>query len=98
MVEKRPALGRGLSALIPDSPAPAAPPVADRSLEIDIDLLRPNQFQPRTHIDDDADRGAVALDPRQRHHPADRRRARSTRATRSSPASAAGAPRSAPAC
>jgi ParB family chromosome partitioning protein len=53
MVEKRPALGRGLSALIPDSPAPAAAPAADRSLEIDTDLLRPNKFQPRTHIDDD---------------------------------------------
>ena len=53
MVEKRPALGRGLSALIPDSPAPAAPPAPDRSLEIDSDLLRPNRFQPRTHIDDD---------------------------------------------
>jgi len=53
MVEKRPALGRGLSALIPDSPAPAAPPAADRSLEIDTDLLRPNKFQPRTHMDDD---------------------------------------------
>jgi len=54
MVEKRPALGRGLSALIPDTPAPAAPaPAADRSLEIDTDLLRPNKFQPRTHVDDD---------------------------------------------
>jgi ParB family chromosome partitioning protein len=53
MVEKRPALGRGLSALIPDSPAPAAPPAADRSLEIDTDLLRPNKFQPRTHMDDE---------------------------------------------
>ena len=53
MVEKRPALGRGLSALIPDGPAPAAPPAADRSLEIDTDLLRPNKFQPRTNIDDD---------------------------------------------
>ena len=53
MVEKRPALGRGLSALIPDSPAPATPAAADRSLEIDTDLLRPNKFQPRTHIDDD---------------------------------------------
>jgi ParB family chromosome partitioning protein len=52
MVEKRPALGRGLSALIPDSPLPAAPPVADRSLEIDTDLLRPNKFQPRSHMDD----------------------------------------------
>ena len=53
MVEKRPALGRGLSALIPDSPAPAVPSTADRSLEIDTDLLRPNKFQPRTHMDDD---------------------------------------------
>ena len=53
MAEKRPALGRGLSALIPDSPA-AAPTTApsDRALEIDSDLLRPNKFQPRTHIDD----------------------------------------------
>jgi ParB family chromosome partitioning protein len=53
MVEKRPALGRGLSALIPDTPAPAAPPAAGRSLEIDTDLLRPNKFQPRTHVDDE---------------------------------------------
>jgi len=53
MVEKRPALGRGLSALIPDSPVPAAPAAADRSLEIDTDLLRPNKFQPRTHMDDE---------------------------------------------
>jgi ParB family chromosome partitioning protein len=53
MVEKRPALGRGLSALIPDSPAPVAPPAADRSLEIDTDLLRPNKFQPRVSMDDD---------------------------------------------
>ena len=53
MVEKRPALGRGLSALIPDSPTPVTAPAADRSLEIDTDLLRPNKFQPRTHIDDD---------------------------------------------
>src|SRR3954463_8937493 len=52
MVEKRPALGRGLSALIPDTPSPA-PAAADRSLEVDTDLLRPNKFQPRTHIDDE---------------------------------------------
>jgi ParB family chromosome partitioning protein len=50
MAEKRPALGRGLSALIPDAPAPASP--SDRALEVDIDLLRPNKFQPRAHIDD----------------------------------------------
>jgi ParB family chromosome partitioning protein len=48
MVEKRPALGRGLSALIPD--APAAP--SDRALEVDTDLLRPNRFQPRQTVDD----------------------------------------------
>jgi len=53
MVEKRPALGRGLSALIPDTPAPAAPPAADRSLEVDTDLLRPNKFQPRLTMDDE---------------------------------------------
>jgi ParB family transcriptional regulator, chromosome partitioning protein len=50
MVDKRPALGRGLSALIPD--APAAPAASERALEVDIDLLRPNRFQPRTHMDD----------------------------------------------
>jgi ParB family transcriptional regulator, chromosome partitioning protein len=51
MAEKRPALGRGLSALIPDSPAASA--VTDRALEVDSDLLRPNKFQPRTHMDDE---------------------------------------------
>ena len=50
MVEKRPALGRGLAALIPDAPAAAAP--SERALEVDIDLLRPNRFQPRTTMDD----------------------------------------------
>jgi ParB family transcriptional regulator, chromosome partitioning protein len=56
MAEKRPALGRGLSALIPDSPAavPAASTApTDRSLDIDSDLLRPNKFQPRTQMDDE---------------------------------------------
>ena len=52
MVEKRPALGRGLSALIPDTPLPAAAP-SDRALEVDTDLLRPNKFQPRTQMDED---------------------------------------------
>jgi ParB family transcriptional regulator, chromosome partitioning protein len=50
MAEKRPALGRGLSALIPDSPA--APAAAERAFEVDTDLLRPNRQQPRTSIDD----------------------------------------------
>src|SRR6185369_8959302 len=49
MSEKRPALGRGLSALIPDAPVTAP----ERALDIDTDLLRPNKFQPRTHMDDE---------------------------------------------
>ena len=50
MADKRPALGRGLSALIPD--APAVPAASERALEVDIDLLRPNRDQPRTAMDD----------------------------------------------
>ena len=49
MAEKRPALGRGLSALIPDAPPAPSP---ERGLDVDIDLLRPNKFQPRTHMDE----------------------------------------------
>lgn len=52
MAEKRPALGRGLSALIPDTPR-SGPGLPDRGLEVDSDLLRPNRFQPRTVMDDD---------------------------------------------
>ena len=46
-MEKRPALGKGLSALIPDAPEPRVP-----SVEVDIDRLSPNDFQPRGHMDD----------------------------------------------
>jgi len=49
MAEKRPALGRGLSALIPDAPIQAP---SDRPLEVDTDLLRPNPHQPRAHVDE----------------------------------------------
>lgn len=55
MAEKRPALGRGLSALIPAaSSPPAAPPrdAAARPSEIDIDLLTPNPSQPRQQMDE----------------------------------------------
>ena len=62
MADKRPALGRGLSALIPDRPAtppPPAPPAAASATavptaprEIDIDQLVPNPRQPRVHIDE----------------------------------------------
>jgi ParB family chromosome partitioning protein len=50
MADKRPALGRGLSALIPE--APAAPPTVEHGLDVDTDLLRPNRFQPRGQVDD----------------------------------------------
>jgi ParB family chromosome partitioning protein len=49
MTDKRPALGRGLSALIPDAPLQAP---SDKPLEIDTDLLRPNPYQPRGHMDE----------------------------------------------
>jgi len=45
---KRPALGKGLSALIPDAPEPRL-----STMEIDIDRLSPNDFQPRAYVDDD---------------------------------------------
>jgi ParB family chromosome partitioning protein len=48
MLERRPALGKGLSALIPDAPEPIRP----GSLEVDIDLLSPNEQQPRLTTDD----------------------------------------------
>jgi ParB family chromosome partitioning protein len=42
-----------LSALIPDAPAAVPqPPAPERALEVNLDLLRPNKFQPRTHMDD----------------------------------------------
>jgi ParB family chromosome partitioning protein len=47
-MEKRPALGKGLSALIPDAPEPA------KSLptEVDVDLITPNEYQPRLRPED----------------------------------------------
>jgi len=48
MVERRPALGKGLSALIPDVPEPVRPGV----LEVDVDRLSPNDHQPRLQMDD----------------------------------------------
>ncbi len=60
MAEKRPALGRGLSALIPEAPAapPPAPPVAPAPTkdttptEVDLDLIAPNPYQPRLNFDE----------------------------------------------
>ena len=48
-MEKRPALGKGLSALIPDASDALSTPRA--SLDVDIDLLEPNHYQPRGPID-----------------------------------------------
>ena len=48
MIDRRPALGKGLSALIPD--APEAP--RGGVMEVDIDLLAPNDLQPRVQMDD----------------------------------------------
>ena len=48
MIERRPALGKGLSALIPDAP----PAMATGPLEVDIDRLTPNELQPRMQFDD----------------------------------------------
>ena len=47
-MEKRPALGKGLSALIPD----AAETRPTTPTEVDIDRLQPNTLQPRAQFDD----------------------------------------------
>ena len=64
MADKRPALGRGLNALIPQAAPPPPPPAVappapaaavrdpHRPYELDIDRLVPNPRQPRTQIDE----------------------------------------------
>jgi ParB family chromosome partitioning protein len=62
MADKRPALGRGLSALIPPASPPASPPPPapaaardpHRAHELDLDLLTPNPHQPRTELHEPA--------------------------------------------
>jgi ParB family chromosome partitioning protein len=49
-VDKKPALGKGLSALIPDATAAIDQPRA--SMDVDIDVLEPNRHQPRAQYDD----------------------------------------------
>ena len=53
-MEKRPALGKGLSALIPDAPPFDSAQGRARSapVEADIDRLTPNDFQPRGSLDE----------------------------------------------
>jgi ParB family chromosome partitioning protein len=48
MMERRPALGKGLSALLPEAPEPARA----GAIEIDIDLLAPSDQQPRLGVED----------------------------------------------
>lgn len=57
--DRRPALGRGLSALIPEKPAapsiPAPAPEVDPrqpQREVDLDLIDPNPLQPRTRFEE----------------------------------------------
>jgi len=50
-MEKRPALGKGLSALIPDVPEEVRPATASTH-EVDVDLISPNEYQPRHRHDD----------------------------------------------
>lgn len=47
MADKRPALGKGLSALIPETPE-----LRPQPFEVDIDLLTPNRLQPRSRAAD----------------------------------------------
>jgi ParB family chromosome partitioning protein len=47
-MQKRPALGKGLSALIPEAPAGAA----ESTTEVSIEALTPNDYQPRVTVDD----------------------------------------------
>jgi ParB family transcriptional regulator, chromosome partitioning protein len=49
-MEKRPALGKGLSALIPDVPEARSAPTAP--MEVDVDRISPNEYQPRHRPDD----------------------------------------------
>jgi ParB family chromosome partitioning protein len=52
MADKRPALGRGLSALIPDAAGETAATGRDKPFEIDLDRLTPNAQQPRSVFDE----------------------------------------------
>jgi len=52
MADKRPALGRGLDALIGDALGTGALRPAAAPVEVDIDQLSPNPYQPRAHAAD----------------------------------------------
>ena len=65
-MERRPALGKGLSALIPDAPEPPR----QGAIDVDIDLLAPSDQQPRLMLDDCRARRPGRVDQGQRHHSA----------------------------
>ncbi len=50
-MSKKQALGRGLSALLPEIPAQEGPETQEKIQELDIDRIRPNPDQPRKHFD-----------------------------------------------
>jgi ParB family transcriptional regulator, chromosome partitioning protein len=60
MTQKKSGLGRGLSALIPDRPKPAAPlppppaEVREGARRISVAAIEPNPFQPRQHFQPEA--------------------------------------------
>ena len=66
MIERRPALGKGLSALIPDTPEPPR----QGAFEVDIDLLAPSDQQPRQMLDDDRLGGLAESNQGQRRYSA----------------------------
>jgi ParB family chromosome partitioning protein len=49
--KRRPGIGRGLAAILPETPADAA---SGELLELPVDLIKPNPSQPRTHFDPEA--------------------------------------------
>ncbi len=49
--KRRPGIGRGLAAILPETPADAA---NGELLELPVDLIKPNPNQPRTHFDPEA--------------------------------------------
>jgi len=54
--KKRPALGRGLSAILPTAAAPRAP-AGQAVAQIPVNLIDPNPVQPRANFDEEALRG-----------------------------------------
>ena len=52
MTKTRRALGRGLSALIPEAVPQSSPQPSEQSTEADLDRLTPNRSQPRTVLDE----------------------------------------------